>query len=182
MAIMLFIFFVFLRPPTTTARNQLVELSSDDFLISEAGYGDEKLSTVVVGGSLLCDTCLDGISGLESNPIAGASMAVSCDTRKKRSMIKGRTDEYGDFLIDLPSHLHALENMEKRCIMRILDLPKTSSCLKSFNGQHFGLKLSYINNGFRKYTTHHIHLTPKYSHTKACIQKQSNVKPMVDSF
>lgn len=71
MAIMLFIFFIFLRPPTTTARNPLAEVSSDDFLRSAAGYGEEKLSTVVVGGSLLCDVFLDGISNLQSNPITG---------------------------------------------------------------------------------------------------------------
>ncbi|KAL7615754.1 uncharacterized protein LOC111905485 [Lactuca sativa] len=164
MAIMLFIFFIFLRPPTTTARNPLAEVSSDDFLRSAAGYGEEKLSTVVVGGSLLCDVFLDGISNLQSNPITGASMMVSCNTGKKTSKsdwTKGRTDEYGDFLIDLPSHLHAVPNIEKKCIVRILHLPKTSPCHQALNGHHTRIKLSSVKNGFRTYTTHNIHLRPK---------------------
>ncbi|KAM0051829.1 hypothetical protein Hdeb2414_s0007g00241091 [Helianthus debilis subsp. tardiflorus] len=171
MRILLFIFFGFLGAHKTLARyvpeNPLVELSSADDLRRVAGYGDEKLSTVVVSGSILCDVCLDKNSPPQSHPIPGASMAVSCDTGKKTSKserVTGTTDEYGDFLIDLPSHLHALPDMENRCIARIIDLPKSSPCYQAFTGQHRKITFSSVGNGIRAYTAHEYHLTPKYSH------------------
>ncbi|GJZ38948.1 NUDIX hydrolase 2-like protein [Tanacetum coccineum] len=45
------------------------ELFTHDELRREAGYGDEKLSNVVVTGSVLCDVCLDGTSLRQSHPI-----------------------------------------------------------------------------------------------------------------
>ncbi|KAI3740874.1 hypothetical protein L2E82_31349 [Cichorium intybus] len=144
--------------------SQLIELFVSDDLRRVAGYGDEKLSTVVVGGSVFCDVCLDDVSRLQSNPIHGALMAVSCDTSKKTSKpdwLRGKTDEYGDFLIDLPSHLHAIQNMETACIVSILEVPKSSPCHQAFRNEHRGIKLSSVKNGFRTYTTHHIHLTLK---------------------
>ncbi|KAL9993729.1 hypothetical protein Hdeb2414_s0998g00971531 [Helianthus debilis subsp. tardiflorus] len=75
MRILLFIFFGFLGAHKTLARyvpeNPLVELSSADDLRRVAGYGDEKLSTVVVSGSILCDVCLDKNSPPQSHPIPG---------------------------------------------------------------------------------------------------------------
>ncbi|KAI7749674.1 hypothetical protein M8C21_033735 [Ambrosia artemisiifolia] len=171
MRILLLIFFGFIGAHETRARyvteNPLVELSSGDDLRRVAGYGDEKLSTVVVSGSILCDVCLDKSSNLQSHPIPGASMAVSCDTGKKTSKsdwVMGTTDEYGDFLVDLPSHLHAIPNMENRCIVRIIELPKSSPCYQAFTGQHRTITFSSVDNGVRAYTAHEFHLTPKYSH------------------
>ncbi|KAI3698224.1 hypothetical protein L6452_31337 [Arctium lappa] len=174
-----FVFFVFLTPPTTAARNPL----PPDDLITSAGYGDQKLSTVLVTGSLLCDACLDGNSPLQSHPIPGASMAVSCGTSRKTSKsdwVRGITDVYGDFVIDLPSHLHALPNMEKRCILRILQLPKTSPCHQAFTGEYRGIKFSSAKNGFRTYTARDIHLTPK--HPQACMHIKSRGKMVVHTF
>lgn len=102
-------------------------------------------------------------------------MAVSCDTNRKTSKsewVRGTTDEYGDFLIDLPSRLHALPNMEKSCIVKILDLPKSSPCHGgAFTREHMGIEFSSVKNGFRTYTAPEFHLTPKYS--QKCIMKQS---------
>ncbi|KAI3829440.1 hypothetical protein L1987_03564 [Smallanthus sonchifolius] len=171
MRILLFIFVGFLGAHKTFARhvteNPLVELSSGDDLRRVAGYGDEKLSTVVVSGSVLCDVCLDNSSDLQSYPIPGASMAVSCDTSRKTSKsdwVTGTTDEYGDFLIDLPSHLHAIPDMEKRCIARTIELPKSLPCYQASTGEHKKIKLSSTENGYRAYTAHEFHLTPKDSH------------------
>ncbi|PWA43684.1 hypothetical protein CTI12_AA506950 [Artemisia annua] len=175
MTILLFIFLVFLGAPATAARHDVMEeLFTHDELRREAGYGDEKLSNVVVSGSVLCDFCLDGTSVRQSHPIPGASVAVSCDTNRKMSKsdwVRGRTDEYGDFVIDLPSHLHAIPNMEKICIVKVLELPKSSPCHQAFMGEHTGINLASMKNGFRTYTAHEIYLTPKDS--QACMKKQA---------
>lgn len=66
------ILFVFLRASPTTARHVMfVERSMGDDLSRDAGYGDEKLSTVVVTGSILCDACFDGNSPIRSHPVLG---------------------------------------------------------------------------------------------------------------
>ncbi|XP_076925970.1 uncharacterized protein LOC143588983 [Bidens hawaiensis] len=177
MRLLFFIFFGFLGAHKTLARyvveNPLVKPSSSDELSRVAGYGDEKLSTVVVSGSVLCDVCMDK-NDLQSLPIpgmlfnyyigiSGASIAVSvgipnptvsCVTKKKTSKsdwITGTTDEYGDFLIDLPSHLHAIPAMENKCCTRIINLPKDSPCYQAFTGRHEKITLLSTDNGFRAY-------------------------------
>lgn len=55
-------------------RNPVVELATTDELTRFAGYGEEKLSTVVVSGTLLCDAFLRKNSPLESRPIPGMYM------------------------------------------------------------------------------------------------------------
>ncbi|KAI3680433.1 hypothetical protein L6452_35203 [Arctium lappa] len=147
-----------------------LQLYTSDELTELAGYGEEKLSTVVVAGTLLCDSFSNSI---HSHPIPGASVAVMCRSNKKTSEVRGKTDQYGDFLIDLPSHLHAIPNMEKRCILTIVGVPKKSLCHRPFTaGKHnkaSGIKLlSSSGNGIRRYSTAHgneIHLT--HSHPES---------------
>nr|GEX09294.1 Ty3/gypsy retrotransposon protein [Tanacetum cinerariifolium] len=153
-------------------RNPVMELATTDELTRLAGYGEEKLSTVVVVGTLLCDAFLRKNSPLESHPIPGALVGVSCrrhtsvnrkTSRTKSSnwvVIKGKTDEYGDFHIDLPSHLHAIPNIEKRCFVRVLGIPKKSPCHQSAltNHKHKRIELlSSSGNGIRAYSTRGIH-------------------------
>nr|XP_043609233.1 uncharacterized protein LOC122581138 [Erigeron canadensis] len=177
MTILSFICFISFGAFTSAARNDIMsEFSTSDDFRREVGYGEEKLSTVLVTGSILCDACVDQNSLLQSYPISGASVAVSCDTSRKTSesdWVKGTTDEYGDFLIDLPSHLHAIPNMEKKCLVNILELPKDSPCHRALKGEHRGIKFLSMDNGFRTYTAHDIHLTTKYS--QPCIKKQATV-------
>ncbi|CAH1448196.1 unnamed protein product [Lactuca virosa] len=169
MIIMFFIFFFLGASAMAEAgpRNPLVDLSTPDELLSLAGYGEEKLSTVIVGGTLHCDTYFNRKS--ISHPISGALVAVSCDNNKKRSKsnwVRGKTDEYGDFLIDLPSHLHAISNMEKRCVVRIVHLPKISPCHRRFTSKHIRIKLTSSGNGIRTYSTDEIHLGHKQQHSQ----------------
>ncbi|KAL4562950.1 hypothetical protein LXL04_026981 [Taraxacum kok-saghyz] len=154
--------------------NSLVELSTPDDLIRLAGYGEEKLSTVVVGGSLHCDTY----------PIAGALMAVSCDHSNRRktksNWLRGKTDDDGDFLIDLPSHLHAIPNMEKICVVRIVHLPKSSPCHhRRFTGKHRRIKLTSSRNGIRAYSTDEIDLMTQ---TRSRGRKAREVKEIVRKY
>ncbi|GKB79229.1 putative pollen Ole e 1 allergen and extensin family protein [Tanacetum coccineum] len=157
-------------------RNPLVELATLDELTRLAGYGEEKLSTVVVTGTLLCDAFLRKNSPLVSHPIPGALVGISCrhtSVNRKTSkssdcVTKGKTDQYGDFHIDLPSHLHAIPNIEKRCFIRILGLPKKSPCHQSAltNYKHKRIELlSSSGNGIRAYSSHGIHLTAHKRHS-----------------
>ncbi|PWA69112.1 Pollen Ole e 1 allergen/extensin [Artemisia annua] len=69
--------------------------------------------------------------------IVGASIAVSCDTNRKMSKsdwVRGRTDEYGDFFIDLPSHLHAVPNMEEEMHSKSFGATKELFMPPSFYG------------------------------------------------
>lgn len=48
------------------------ELSTREELVQMAGYGEEKLSTVLVTGSVLCEACLHGQDDqLRAWPITG---------------------------------------------------------------------------------------------------------------
>ncbi|CAN8317469.1 unnamed protein product [Cochlearia groenlandica] len=112
-----------------------------------AGYGEHKLSSVIITGSLLCNI-----------PISGASVAIKCHTgfKKRSKWVKAVTDEYGEFVIHLPSHLHAIPHIEKACFVKPLHVPKHHSrCYKTFSKSniHKGIKLVSSRNGFRVYTS-----------------------------
>ena len=101
-------------------------------------------------------------------------MGISCHTSgkvRKSNWVRGFTDKYGDFLIDLPSHLHAIPNLERVCLVKVLHMPKNSPCPKAFNGKPKGVKLLTIDNGIRTYTTQTIHLTPQKHHKGAKVQE-----------
>ncbi|XP_071736696.1 uncharacterized protein [Rutidosis leptorrhynchoides] len=148
--------------PTTANRfdHELIRLA--------AGYGEDKLSTVLVTGTLFCDMN----TPLASHPISGASVGVSCrhTNRKinKSNWVRGKTDAYGDFVIDLPSHLHAIPNMKNECLVRVLRVPKKSPCHRALTSNHHKastrIKSSSSGNGIRTYSTHRIHLNHKHSH------------------
>ncbi|KAI3466491.1 hypothetical protein Pfo_023154 [Paulownia fortunei] len=167
MIILVFVVFVFLETPAiVTGEEDLVaELSSREELVNWGGYGEEKLSIVVIGGKLLCHAGADDKLSSHPHPVSGATVAVFCGTsgRTKKSWAKGSTDSYGEFLIDLPSHLHAIANLEKICLVKVLHLPKSSPCRQAFTGKHKGIKLTSIGEGVRTYTTDNIHLMPKPS-------------------
>ncbi|GFQ03096.1 hypothetical protein PHJA_002453400 [Phtheirospermum japonicum] len=181
--------FIEITPAIATA-----ELSSRDEMVKLAGYGEDKLSTVVIGGKLICHAAPNyqiprnpiSVSGLGRASLSrtlivparheqfathpytrtGATVAVFCSTAKK-SWAQGNTNSYGEFIIDVPSNLHAIPNLEKICTVEILRLPKSSPCGRAFTGKHKGIiKLSSIGGGVRLYTTDDIYLMPKPSGDK----------------
>ncbi|KAK8487463.1 hypothetical protein V6N13_032615 [Hibiscus sabdariffa] len=136
----------------------LYELSSREEMVHMAGYGEEKLSTVLVTGSVVCEACQ-----LPSQPISGAVIAVKCKT-KSAGTTHATTDGYGDFIIDLPSYLHGIINLEKMCSIRIMRIPKKSMCRPALVKKHKRLRLSSVGNGIRTYTAGKIklqHITSK---------------------
>jgi preprotein translocase subunit SecG len=68
------IFTITLQASTAKAENPLQEFSSREELVQWAGYGEEKLSTVLVTGTVLCEACLHGENQLHAWPIPGLSM------------------------------------------------------------------------------------------------------------
>ncbi|XP_060185987.1 uncharacterized protein LOC132615400 [Lycium barbarum] len=170
------IFFISFFVLETLARESvsIVEsISMRDDVIKMAGYGEEKLSTVYIHGKVVChdeddhgcNSINDDNLELGPRPVPGASVGVFCGSsgKERRSWARNNTNEDGDFLIDLPSHLHAIPNLERACLVKVLHLPRNTICEHAFRGKHKGLELTSIGEGIRTYTTHTIHLTPKVS-------------------
>ncbi|KAJ6332413.1 hypothetical protein OIU76_010745 [Salix suchowensis] len=68
----IFIFFaITFQASAAKAENPLMEFSSREELVQLAGYGEEKLSTVLVTGTVLCEACLHGENQLHAWPISG---------------------------------------------------------------------------------------------------------------
>lgn len=69
----MFISFIFFSTPGSVAthENPLFEPSSREELVQIAGYGEERLSTVLVTGSILCEACLHGDPHIREWPISG---------------------------------------------------------------------------------------------------------------
>ncbi|KZV57379.1 hypothetical protein F511_37802 [Dorcoceras hygrometricum] len=164
LAFMKMIFFAFIIVICVETPVEARRLNSevDDLLVDWAGYGEEKLSTVVISGKLLCHTG----ANIHPSPVSGASMAVFCGTngrRTKKLWAKGRTDSFGEFIIDLPSRLHAIPDLEKMCQVKVLHLPRNYPCRRAFTGKHNRIELRSRREGVRTYTTNNLHLMPKPS-------------------
>ncbi|KAM7263371.1 hypothetical protein ACFE04_001054 [Oxalis oulophora] len=177
-----FFFFFFFFVESSTAENPWFELTSREDMVKMAGYGEEKLSTVLISGSVLCkEYCLPDDQLLRQLPVKGALVGVHCHTKgntKSISCSEAVTDEYGDFLIDLPSHLHAIPNLEKICSVKVVRLPKESPCRSTYVRKQNGLKLDSVGDGVRMYTAGSLKLNDLSSKSSnACIkQKRSGTK------
>ncbi|XP_054778787.1 uncharacterized protein LOC129286779 [Prosopis cineraria] len=157
---------VFLQSPVPASaagedtEGDLFQLLSRKEMVQMAGYGEEKLSTVLVTGSVHCEAHdLHGKADQQIHawPIPGASVAVNCHShgsewRGKSTVARGITDEYGDFMIDLPSYLHAIPNLEKICRVKVHQIPKNSQCQLAYVKRHKKLRLSTFGNGIRTYS------------------------------
>ncbi|XP_057765087.1 uncharacterized protein LOC130985925 [Salvia miltiorrhiza] len=151
--------FILLQRPVLGSWDLLSELSGREELVQWAGYGEDKLSTVVITGTILCNAA--DLPSINTHPVSGARVSVMCGsgTKKKWSTAKGSTDVSGKFAIDLPSHLHAIPNLERVCHVRVVHLPLTSPCRKACAAKHNkAIALSSVDQGIRTYTTHNIHL------------------------
>ncbi|XP_042026176.1 uncharacterized protein LOC121773390 [Salvia splendens] len=140
------------------------DFSGRDDSVQWAGYGEEKLSTVVIAGTILCNAGEPSLNpSVNPHPVSGAKVSVVCGTSrkaKKGSTAKGITDVSGRFAIDLPSHLHAIPNLEKVCHVRVVHIPVSSPCIKACAAKHNKpIALSSVDQGVRTYTTHDIHLS-----------------------
>lgn len=168
----------------------VLEMSSRDDMVQMAGYGEEKLSTVLITGAVVCNkVCLAAKDSdqhqlqLPLQPISGALVGAVCHTNKKDknpSWAKAVTDKYGEFMIDLPSHLHGIPNLDNVCSVKILELPKDSPCHQSdFVSEHKEIKLASVGNGIRTYTTGRmafLHTMPESS--EACQKGQKDEQEM----
>ncbi|ONK60629.1 uncharacterized protein A4U43_C08F20740 [Asparagus officinalis] len=149
---------VFFFLSATRGEMPIQHLTRDE-LVQFAGYGEEKLSSVLVMGTLVCEACPKSGSELHTSHIAGAKMAVSCKTEGKRNNKRANwayatTDDYGEFMIDLPSHLHAIPRIEDSCVVRILGVPRKSRChRRGLRTIPRRIRLSSIGNSIRVYST-----------------------------
>ncbi|KAI4298819.1 hypothetical protein L6164_032336 [Bauhinia variegata] len=165
--VMLLLCFV-VGSPAAGEDSPLFMFTSRQEMVRMAGYGEEKVSTVLVTGSVLCD------AQSHAWPIPGALVAVNCHShshaskRKDNSVVaRGVTDEFGEFFIDLPSYLHAIPNLEKLCSVKVRRIPKRSMCRPTSVKRHGGLQLSSFGIGIRTYGAGNIrfqHSTSKPLH------------------
>ncbi|KAK7387664.1 hypothetical protein VNO78_22452 [Psophocarpus tetragonolobus] len=138
-------------------------LSSRDEVAKIAGYGEDKLSTVLITGSVNCEASLQPHASPSIFPLQGAWVGVKCG--RKEMVGGGVTDEFGEFMIDLPSHLHAIPNLEKLCTLKIHRIPKASLCGRPLHvSKHKGLILSSFGNGIRTYHAGNIRLHANHFH------------------
>ena len=114
---------------------------------------------------------------------AGALVAVKCHKlgRKSRSRWaqQGVTDEFGDFIVDLPSQLHAVPNLEKTCSITVLRVPKDSPCRPVYVRKQKGLRLSSAGNSIRIYNAGRIKFLHMTSRPLEACMKISGDKEML---
>ncbi|XP_065851816.1 uncharacterized protein [Euphorbia lathyris] len=135
--------------------SHIYQLSSREEMAKLAGYGEEKLSNVIITGSLLCQSCFHGHHHIRTWPLSGALVTINCNRigkRTKRNLVKAVTDEFGDFQIDLPSHLHGIPNLAKKCSVNAHRIPKSLACHPEFAAKQKMLTLTSARNGNRVYT------------------------------
>ncbi|XP_008790321.1 uncharacterized protein LOC103707566 [Phoenix dactylifera] len=145
-------------------------------LVHQAGYGEERLSSVLITGTILCDACLQPGSHLLSSHVRGAKVAIACKTeerRRKTNWAYGMADEYGEFIIDVPSHLHAIP-LEEDCVIRVLRMPKNSCCRQMSEMNHKGIKLSSVGNSIRVYTAGVVRLSCRTRPSQECLENGYN--------
>ncbi|WVZ99475.1 hypothetical protein U9M48_044766 [Paspalum notatum var. saurae] len=145
-----------------------------------AGYGEEPVSSVSVAGQVACELCLRPGSDLLTFELPGAKVAVTCETEgvnnhQAANSAFATTDEYGNFSIDLPSHLHATPNIEKACAVKVLQLPADTSCrLGHRPGATYGLMLlSSEEDGVRAYTAGVIRLQNGGAPSDRCVSVEN---------
>ncbi|KAK1296921.1 hypothetical protein QJS10_CPB15g01632 [Acorus calamus] len=154
--VLLSFFFLFSSMQSSSTSTSTVamplQLSRSD-LIKIAGYGEERLSSVLVTGTVLCELCSDEhMSVSHTSYVSGASVAVECKAEGKLRIPTATTDEYGDFIVDLPSRLHAVLRLDKSCVVRVIQLPENSACKRARFDWMKKIRLSSVGNGIRVYT------------------------------
>ncbi|KAF3451886.1 hypothetical protein FNV43_RR07982 [Rhamnella rubrinervis] len=157
--------------------NQLFGLYSRDDMVQIAGYGEEKLSTVLITGSVHCEACLHEDDQFHAWPVSGALVGMNCHIngkKRKSSWVHVVTDEFGDFTIDVPSNLHSIPNLDKSCRVKVLRVPKNSMCQPAYVRRHKGLRLSSTGDGIRTYNTGRIRFQDSTSTpTEACLKNKN---------
>ncbi|XP_030533403.2 uncharacterized protein LOC115742974 [Rhodamnia argentea] len=163
MTILFIFFFLMISDGAASTKGSLLEFSSRDELVEMAGYGEKKVSTVLVAGSVSCAarSLGDAHHQLPAWPVSGALVGVKCHTSKNKissNWTRGFTDEFGDFMIDLPSHLHAIPDLPEECSVQPLRLPRSSLCRPARGHRHKRLRLASVRDGIRTYRAGNIRL------------------------
>ncbi|KAJ8499282.1 hypothetical protein OPV22_009834 [Ensete ventricosum] len=153
--LMAFLLFVFSTPSAAVMSEGAAMQLAHAELVRAAGYGDERLSIVLVTGTVLCSARMHRSLGLFTSNVPGAKVAVACKTEGRRNLswAYGLTDDDGEFIVDLPSHLHANPKLEEDCIVRVLRVPKKGSFCDLVAGVRSNhITLSSVGESIRVYT------------------------------
>ncbi|KAF8032106.1 hypothetical protein BT93_D1120 [Corymbia citriodora subsp. variegata] len=158
-----FFFLLVISHGAASTEGSLLKFSSQDELVEMAGYGMKKVSTVLVAGTVSCVPHLLGNAHhrLHAWPVSGALVGVKCRTSKNKissNWTRGFTNEFGDFEIDLPSHLHAIPDLPRKCSVRLLRAPRSSPCRPAHGQRRKRLRLASVLDGVRTYKAGNIRL------------------------
>lgn len=112
---------------------------------------------LVISGSVHISYILRDLCITHHHHHVGATIGIKCHTgyMRRSKWIKAVTNELGQFVIDLPSHLHAIPDLDKACIIKPLSVPKLYRCSSKI---HRGIQLLSSSNGSRVYTAGNITL------------------------
>ncbi|MBA0695156.1 hypothetical protein Goari_005388 [Gossypium aridum] len=85
-------------------------------------------------------------------------------------------------MIDLPSHLHGVADLQKICTVKVIGIPKESMCRPAFVKKHEHLRLSSVGNGIRTYTAGRIRFQDIMSKPlKSCLTRATNTNKQIAS-
>ncbi|XP_030456892.2 uncharacterized protein LOC115677821 [Syzygium oleosum] len=183
MTIFFIFFFLVISDGAASMEGLPLEFSSRDELVEMAGYGEKKVSTVLVAGSVSCEGRFlgDARHQLHAWPVSGALVGVKCRTSKNEISLawtRGIADEFGDFTIDLPSHLHAIPDLPKECSVELLRVPRSSLCRPARGHRRKRLRLASVRDGVRSYEVGNIRLMLMQSSRLAMEYRSNNKRVM----
>ncbi|KAL5715608.1 hypothetical protein ACHQM5_017406 [Ranunculus cassubicifolius] len=132
-------------------------------------------ASMAIKGKVVCKACFDVERGLHTLQASGAMVAISCRHGKRMMNIQNRTNEFGEFIIELPSQLHGIHHLEKACVVDVVELHQNSPCRLPIRRLK-KIKLLSNRNNVRTYTTGKIRLQHKSNQAPKCLKKQTDVE------
>ncbi|KAH9329406.1 hypothetical protein KI387_001514, partial [Taxus chinensis] len=108
-----------------------------------AGYGEERVSNVVVEGNVACEAC----NSINRGGVVGLECRINIDDELQLVQV-AESDEYGDFRMEVPSGFHTEERVNT-CSVRVL----SSSCMASTHNSSKLVLMATDRDGVRIYTS-----------------------------
>ncbi|KAH9676090.1 hypothetical protein KPL70_019030 [Citrus sinensis] len=92
-------------------------------LEAESNHHEKRHPSAVVVGTVYCDTCFQDNFSKASHFISGASVAVECkdETSKPSFRQEVKTDEHGEFKVDLPFSVSKHVKKINRCSVKLIN-------------------------------------------------------------
>ncbi|XP_057447768.1 vegetative cell wall protein gp1-like [Lotus japonicus] len=144
---------------------------------SEASSHDSKklLPSAVVVGTVYCDTCSQQAFSMGSHFISGASVAVECKVGNSKPRFKKevKTNEHGEFKVQLPFHVRKHVRRIKGCTFKLLSSSEPHCAVASAASSSSSLSLKSRKQGEHIFSAGFFSFKP-VKKPNLCSQKQSS--------